>query len=222
MRRCLNPKNPHNNTSVSSPVPANVNDIPGPGSEVGSEWSVSPSLQQEEQVTCQFCKYLLEGALLEDCRVTRWIGSGTFGDVYEAEQLPPLSRHVAIKVMSTEHVSDERAAELFAREVRAIAALDHPHILPVLRVGMLTEGRPYLVMKYAAHGSLQKFCSALLPPYSVLPTASQGSREHQQDNIPDLKDETRTLVTNECNDSQCEVNETITSASSPIAQNTIH
>ncbi|HAH00867.1 MAG TPA: hypothetical protein DCL75_18900, partial [Ktedonobacter sp.] len=180
MRHCLNPKNPHKNTSLSSPVSVNVNDIPGPGSEVAVEWSVSPSLQQEEQVTCQFCKYLLEGALLGDCRVTSWIGSGTFGDVYQAEQLPPLSRRVAIKVMSTEHVSDGRAAELFAREVRAIAALDHPNILPVLRVGTLTEGRPYLVMKYAAHGSLQKFCPALLPPYSVLPTAIQGSQEYQQ------------------------------------------
>ena len=180
MRHCLNPKNPHKNTSLSSPVSVNVNDIPGPGSEVAVEWSVSPSLQQEEQVTCQFCKYLLEGALLGDCRVTSWIGSGTFGDVYQAEQLPPLSRRVAIKVMSTEHVSDGRAAELFAREVRAIAALDHPNILPVLRVGTLTEGRPYLVMKYAAHGSLQKFCPALLPPYSILPTAIQGSQEYQQ------------------------------------------
>src|SRR5205085_3026370 len=97
---------------------------------------------------------------------------------------PPLNRRVALKVMAVEHVADGRAAELFAREVQAIAALDHPNILPVLRVGTVVEGRPYLVMKFAAHGSLQKFCPAALPPFSLLPTANlelqnkQRSEEH--------------------------------------------
>jgi len=129
--------------------------------------------QDEEQVACQFCKYLLEGALLGDCRIIRWIGSGSFGDVYEAEQLPPLNRRVAIKVMSIERVVDGQSAELFAREVSTIAALDHPNILPVLRAGMIEDGRSYLVMKYAARGSLQQFCQppAFVP--SLLPTMNQ-------------------------------------------------
>jgi len=164
MRRCLNPKNPHKNMSVPSSVTVPAKDATRSPSDAAEQSSIS-SLQQEEQVTCQFCKYLLEGALLGDCRVTSWIGSGTFGDVYQAQQLPPLNRRVALKVMAVEHVADGRAAELFAREVQAIAALDHPNILPVLRVGTVAEGRPYLVMKFAAHGSLQKFCPAALPPF---------------------------------------------------------
>ncbi|HEX7736452.1 MAG TPA: kelch repeat-containing protein [Ktedonobacteraceae bacterium] len=130
----------------------------------------------EEQVACQYCKYLLEGAVLGDCRILRWIGSGAFGDVYEAEQLPPLSRRVAIKVMAIERVVDGESAEMFAREVSTIAALDHPNILPVLRVGMIDDGRPYLVMKYAAQGSLQQFCQPMSPafnPPSLVPTVLQ-------------------------------------------------
>jgi len=172
MRHCLNPKNPHKNMAVLSPATTTASDASRAPSNADRESLPFSQEWQEAQVTCQFCKYLLEDALLGDCRVIRWIGSGTFGDVYEAEQLPPLSRRVAIKVMGIEHVADGHAAELFAREVRAIAALDHPNILPVLRVGTIGEGRPYLVMKYAANGSLQKFCPALLPPYSVLPTAT--------------------------------------------------
>src|SRR5258708_36594618 len=95
--------------------------------------------------------------------------------------MPPMDSRVAIKVMAVEHVADGHAAELFAHEVQAIATLDHPNILPVLRVGTLAEGRPYLVMKYAAHGSLQKFCTALLRPYSVLPTIIRGSQDHPGD-----------------------------------------
>jgi serine/threonine protein kinase/N-acetylneuraminic acid mutarotase len=192
MRRCLNPKNPHKNTNVLSPVAANTNDISRSSNAADANTDIDADVEhaqtiqerQDEQITCQFCKYLLAGALLGDCRVTKWIGSGTFGDVYEAEQLPPLSRRVAIKVMSIEHVADGRAAELFAHEVRSIAALDHPNILPVLRVGSIAEGRPYLVMKYAANGSLQNFCTSSLSPYSVVPTSATPTPTPQQQDVP--------------------------------------
>ena len=155
---CLHPKNPHENRDplISSPDSSNV---ASPGASSGAM-----PVAVEKHVTCHICKYLLQGALLGDCRVTRWIGSGTFGDVYEAEQLPPLSRRVAIKVVSPERAADSTSADLFAREVGAIAILDHPNILPVLRVGMIEDGRYYLVMKFAAHGSLQKYCQPVALP----------------------------------------------------------
>src|SRR5712692_886346 len=194
MRRCLNPKNPHKNTGVLSSVTASGNDATRPSSLTDVEQALVQPADQKEPVTCQFCKYLLEGALLGDCHVTRWIGSGTFGDVYEAEQLPPLSRRVAIKVMAMEHVADGRAAELFAREVKAIAALDHPNILPVLRVGAIIDGRPYLVMKFAAHGSLQKFCPASTPPFSLLPTVKQNAQHQSGNNVSNSADATNTIT----------------------------
>src|SRR5579863_6757763 len=177
MRRCLNPKNPHINIGASVPTTSAAAAKHGATPVVVEQEAYfitdgEQQAQQEEQVTCQFCKYLLEDTVLGDCRVTRWIGSGAFGDVYEAEQLPPLSRRVAIKVMAIEHVTNGKAAELFAREVSSIAALDHPHILPVLRVGTISDGYPYFVMKYAANGSLQKFLQGTLPSYSLLPTTA--------------------------------------------------
>jgi serine/threonine protein kinase len=146
---CLNPKKPHENKDTAA----------------------------QASLTCQYCKYLLEGAVLGDCRATRWIGSGAFGDVYEATQMPPLSRRVAIKVMLPERVADEESAVLFEREVGAIAALDHPNILPVLRAGNLEDGRAYLVMKYAAHGSLQQHCQLTPQGLSILPSARPISME---------------------------------------------
>src|SRR5712671_5338556 len=117
---CLHPKNARENREpvISSPDNSNV------ASLRASTGAIAVAV--EEHVTCHICKYLLKGALLGDCRVIRWIGSGTFGDVYEAEQLPPLNRRVAIKVMSLERVGDDTSADLFAHEVRAIAILDHP------------------------------------------------------------------------------------------------
>jgi|GEM_PF-824734 len=167
MPHCLNPKKAHENRSaLSRPVPS--------GPTVALSTTTSEEMA-EEQVACQFCKYLLEGALLGDCRVVRWIGCGAFGDVYEAEQLPPLNRRVAIKVMSIEHVIDSESTEMFAREVSTIAALDHPNILPVLHVGMIEDGRSYLVMKYAAQGSLQQFCQPASLAPSLLPTVTPAT-----------------------------------------------
>src|SRR5258708_12708333 len=73
--------------------------------------------------------------------------------------------------MSLECVADGKSAELLAREVGAIAALDHPNILPILRVGMIEDGRSYLVMKFAAHGSLQDYCQLTPQGLSILPMA---------------------------------------------------
>src|SRR5579863_10522664 len=164
MVNCLNPRKSHENSSISSPAAT------GSGTN-----DAAVTVAVEEQVACRFCKYLLQGAMLGDCRVTRWIGAGAFGDVYEAVQTPPLRRRVAIKVMSLDRVADEEATELFAREVSAIAALDHPNILPVLRAGSLEDGRSYLVMKYAAHDSLQKFCQAAPQQLSIMPTVTPTS-----------------------------------------------
>jgi serine/threonine protein kinase len=204
IRRCLNPRTPHKNASMPLPV-LSAADMAGAATLPMSEAQVENKDEdaestaeaiEGEQVTCQFCKYLLEDARLGDCRVTRWIGSGTFGDVYEAEQAPPLSRKVAIKVMSVEHVADGEGAQLFEREARMIAALDHPHILPVLRVGSIAEGRPYLVMKFAAHGSLQKFCQPTMPPLSAFATAltpPTASEIAEQSTISQPDDEMQTL-----------------------------
>lgn len=165
MPRCLNPKKAHENSvSLARPV------LSGPTTALSEIDTHENGVGTEGQVGCQFCKYLLEGALLGDCRVLRWIGAGAFGDVYEAQQLPPVNRRVAIKVMAIERVIDGQSAEMFAREVSTIAALDHPHILPVLRAGIIEDGRSYLVMKYAAQGSLQQYCQPASQVVSFLPT----------------------------------------------------
>ena len=168
MMRCLNPKKPHENRgSTSTASISNATTV-----ALAESITEKAPVAIDEQVSCQYCKYLLEGARLGDCVVTGWLGSGAFGDVYEAEQSPPLNRRVAIKVMAIDHTLDGKIIDLFAREVGAIARLDHPNILPVMRVGTLEDGRSYFVMKYAAHGSLQKYCPVIPHDFSALPTAA--------------------------------------------------
>lgn len=93
----------------------------------------------------------------------RRLGSGGMGEVYLMQDTR-VNRQVAIKVLRAEgsSYSDDaqrtNSARLFEREARAIAALDHPNILPLYDFGeeVLNEGSmTYMVMPYCADGSLE-------------------------------------------------------------------
>src|SRR5579859_6729351 len=104
----------------------------------------------------------LEGMELGKYRLVRLIGSGGMGDVYLGEDAG-INRQIAIKVMRSEFTPypDEEAAKkpgrLFQREMKAIAMLDHPSILPLYDYGEATLHRTllmYMVMPFRQEGSL--------------------------------------------------------------------
>jgi hypothetical protein len=75
------------------------------------------------------------------------IGRGGMGAVYRARQ-PALDRLVAIKVLPLEISVDEEIAARFRREARALARLQHPHIIAVHEFGATSEGHLFFVMEY--------------------------------------------------------------------------
>lgn len=80
------------------------------------------------------------------------IGRGGFGVVYRARQVD-FDRLVAVKVLTGEF--DDKARSRFDRERKALGALSsHPNIVQVHASGLTRDGRPYLVMDFAAGGSL--------------------------------------------------------------------
>src|SRR5256712_8095713 len=98
----------------------------------------------------------LEGLQLGQYRLLRLLGSGGMGEVYLAEDAR-IGQQVAIKVIRSEgtpypeSTAAKEAARLFEREAKAIARLDHPHILPLYAYGEETlheQLLTYLVMPY--------------------------------------------------------------------------
>jgi ATP/maltotriose-dependent transcriptional regulator MalT len=80
------------------------------------------------------------------------IGRGGFGVVYRCSQRS-LDRTVAVKVLTAD--LDEDSLGRFMREQRAMGRVSgHPNILNVLEVGATCSGRPFIVMQYHPHGSL--------------------------------------------------------------------
>ena len=81
------------------------------------------------------------------------IGRGGFGVVYRCNQRE-LDRTVAVKVLTAYLEPDN--LERFVREQVAMGKLSgHPHIVNIFQVGATATGRPYIVMQYHPHGSLE-------------------------------------------------------------------
>ena len=95
----------------------------------------------------------MNGTTLGPYRIVERLGRGGMAAVYKAYQ-PSLDRYVAIKVLPA-HLADEPGfAERFRREARAVAKLEHPHILPVHDYGQEGE-RTYIAMRYVEGGTLK-------------------------------------------------------------------
>ena len=86
---------------------------------------------------------VLEGAY----RITRLLGEGGMGAVYEAIQLR-LNKRVAIKLMARQLTANQDALARFRREAEITSRLGHPHLVNVVDFGASEAGEPYLVMEY--------------------------------------------------------------------------
>src|SRR5215470_2269709 len=101
-------------------------------------------------------------------RVTRLIGRGGMGAVYEAERDDEQFRQqVAIKIikrgMDTDFVRDR-----FLRERQILASLDHPHIARLFDGGATPDGLPYFVMEFVAGDSITAYCRRQLSVSEIL------------------------------------------------------
>ena len=130
----------------------------------------------------------LEGLQLGHYRLIQPIGGGGMGEVYLAADMR-INRQVAIKVVRTEvepypdAYATRDAAHLFQREMKAIAMLDHPHILPLYDFGEQIVNKAkltYMVMPFRPEGSLvdwlqQRGRAQMLSPQDLLHIISQAA-----------------------------------------------
>jgi non-specific serine/threonine protein kinase/serine/threonine-protein kinase len=98
----------------------------------------------DEHPPSEFCEQIGPYRLLHP------IGVGGMGEVFEAEQLEPVKRRVALKIVKQGLGSKEVIAR-FDAERQALALMTHPNVAKIFDGGTSPSGRPYFVMELV-HG----------------------------------------------------------------------
>lgn len=97
------------------------------------------------------------GTMIGHYKLLELIGQGGFGLVYMAEQLEPVRRQVALKVLKLGMDSQEVIAR-FEAERQALAMINHPNVARVFDAGTTDSGRPYFVMELVPGRSITEYC----------------------------------------------------------------
>jgi len=87
------------------------------------------------------------------------IGEGGMGEVWVADQLEPIKRRVALKLIKP-GMDSRSVLGRFEAERQALAVMDHPNIAKVLDAGTTTDGRPYFVMELVKGTPITEFADA--------------------------------------------------------------
>jgi serine/threonine protein kinase/tetratricopeptide (TPR) repeat protein len=97
-------------------------------------------------------------------RLLQKLGQGGMGVVYLAEQVAPVRRRVALKII-TPGLDTGTVVARFEAERQALALMDHPNIARVFDAGTTDAGLPYFVMELVKGVPITEYCdSARLSP----------------------------------------------------------
>ncbi len=100
---------------------------------------------------------LHKGDMIGAYEIIAPLGQGGMATVYKAYH-GRLNRFVAIKMIHQAFIEDPSYLTRFEREAQIVAALEHPHIVPIYDFSEY-EGEPYLVMKLIEGGTLKNLMS---------------------------------------------------------------
>ena len=86
------------------------------------------------------------------------LGQGGMGSVWLAEQLEPVRRKVAVKLIHDSHLTALDRA-LFEVERQTLARMSHPFVAQVFDAGKTDEGRPWFAMEWVAGAPISDYCA---------------------------------------------------------------
>jgi serine/threonine protein kinase len=112
----------------------------------------SPTTDRHEQDALE-----KPGTIIGSYKLLEQIGEGGMGVVYVAEQMEPVRRRVALKIIKP-GMDTKQVIARFEAERQALAMMDHPHIAKVLDAGTTDTGRPCFVMELVRGLPVTEYC----------------------------------------------------------------
>jgi serine/threonine protein kinase/tetratricopeptide (TPR) repeat protein len=99
------------------------------------------------------------GTFIGPYKLAGQLGEGGMGVVYRAQQLQPIHREVALKIIKPGMDSKQVIAR-FESERQALAMMEHPNIARVFDAGATPTGRPYFVMEWVDGIPIGRYCDS--------------------------------------------------------------
>jgi eukaryotic-like serine/threonine-protein kinase len=143
--------------ALDAPLDANLN--AGLDTLIATQSATSPSVSSGQTRSYQTNESpaLLDSVIAGRYKIRQQIGEGGMGTVYVAEQIAPVKRQVALKLIKP-GMDSKTVLARFEAERQALALMDHPHIAKVLDAGATEHGRPFFVMELVKGIPLTEYC----------------------------------------------------------------
>jgi serine/threonine protein kinase/Tfp pilus assembly protein PilF len=119
------------------------------------EQAAAPELRPTLISTAPFTE--VPGDTIGRYKLLQQIGEGGCGIVYMAEQVEPVRRRVALKIIKL-GMDTKSVVARFEAERQALALMDHPNIAKVFDAGATETGRPYFVMELVRGRKITEYC----------------------------------------------------------------
>src|SRR5262245_41448836 len=97
---------------------------------------------------------IASGTILGSYRILSFLGAGSTGEVYLAED-ERLGRKVAVKVVAPQHAENPDRLWRFEQEARAASSLNHPNIVTIHEIGKVGSHR-FIVAEFVEGQTLRK------------------------------------------------------------------
>ena len=139
---------------------AELNSLLLAGEDLSDEFLKSPlrGVLERQIVEIESASALAAGQIFaQRFELVRKLGEGGMGQVWLAEQLAPVRRQVAVKLIKA-GMYDEAVVQRFQSERQSLAIMDHPAIAKVFDAGTTPQGQPYLVMEYVPGLPITDYC----------------------------------------------------------------
>src|SRR6266487_148171 len=121
-----------------------------------TEHSVNPDANSQGDET-QAPEAILQGSnTVGPYRLLHLVGEGGMGEVWLAEQMRPVRRQVALKIIKA-GMDTAQVVARFEAERQALAVMDHPAIAHVFDAGATPHGQPYFAMEYVRGESITSY-----------------------------------------------------------------
>ena len=120
----------------------------------------SPSPEGREDLTSTFLiSGVAPGTEIGPYVLVRQLGEGGMGVVYQAHQLRPIRRDVALKIIKP-GMDSKQIIVRFEGERQALAVMDHPNIARVFDAGTTDKGLPYFAMELVEGIQITRYCDS--------------------------------------------------------------